>query len=83
MTMNYLPENMMPNVAKTMLQSESAKECLLPMGETSERVADAFKVSRLEQDTFAMKSHEKAANAQKEDWFKDEIVNVNNANGKI
>jgi acetyl-CoA acyltransferase 1 len=79
MTMNYTPENMMPSVAESMLKSEGPKECLLPMGETSERVVDAFKINREEQDSFAVSSHSKALKAQKEGWFKEEIspVDVN------
>ena len=76
MTMNYTPENMMPNVAESMLKIDAAKECLLPMGETSERVVDAFNVGKDEQNAFAVKSHSKAAKAQKEGWFKEEISPV-------
>ena len=46
------------------------------MGVTSENVAEKFGVSREEQDAFAVSSHEKAARAQSQGWFKDEIVPV-------
>lgn len=46
------------------------------MGLTAEAVADQFKVSREEQDAFAVKSHEKALKAIKEGRFADEIVPI-------
>jgi len=45
------------------------------MGVTAENVAEKFQVTREEQDKFALKSQEKALKAQKENKFKDEIVN--------
>ena len=44
------------------------------MGVTAENVAEKFQITRDEQDRFACKSQEKALKAQKEDKFKDEIV---------
>ena len=44
------------------------------MGVTAENVAEKFQITRDEQDRFAYKSQEKALKAQKEDKFKDEIV---------
>jgi len=46
------------------------------MGCTGEVVADEYKVSRAEQDEFAVNSHRKAAAAIKAGKFKDEIVAV-------
>ena len=46
------------------------------MGLTAEAVAKDFKVSREEQDEFALNSHNKALNAIKEGRFKDEIVPI-------
>lgn len=46
------------------------------MGLTAEAVAKDFKVSREEQDNFALHSHEKALKAIKEGKFKDEIVPI-------
>jgi acetyl-CoA C-acetyltransferase len=46
------------------------------MGVTAENVAEKFKIPRDEQDKFALKSQEKALKAQKENKFKDEIVNL-------
>ena len=45
------------------------------MGITAENVAEKFQITRNEQDKFALKSQEKALNAQKEK-FKEEIVNL-------
>lgn len=44
------------------------------MGLTAEAVADQYKVSREDQDTFAYNSHQKAINAIKNGLFKDDIV---------
>lgn len=43
---------------------------------TSENVAAKFNVSRAKQDALAASSHQKAANAQKNGWFNEEIVPV-------
>ncbi|MDM7923157.1 MAG: acetyl-CoA C-acetyltransferase [Pyrinomonadaceae bacterium] len=46
------------------------------MGNTGEVVADKYQISREKQDEFAYNSHRKAAEAQAEGRFKDEIVPV-------
>jgi acetyl-CoA C-acetyltransferase len=46
------------------------------MGCTGEVVADEYRISRSEQDEFAVNSHRKAAAAIKAGKFKDEIVSV-------
>ncbi|XP_057549778.1 3-ketoacyl-CoA thiolase 2, peroxisomal [Amaranthus tricolor] len=53
-----------------------AQDCLLPMGVTSENVAERFGVSREEQDQAAVESHRKAAAATAAGKFKDEIIPV-------
>src|SRR5260221_10614322 len=50
--------------------------CHLVMGQTAEVLADEFKISRKEQDEYAVQSHKKAFKAQRENKFKDEIVQV-------
>ncbi len=45
------------------------------MGITAENVAEKFQVTREQQDKFALRSQEKALKAQKENKFKDEIIN--------
>lgn len=56
--------------------SPAARECVIPMGITSENVADQFGVSRQSQDAFAAESHKRAAQAQANGWFDKEIVPV-------
>ena len=46
------------------------------MGVTAENVAEKFQITRDEQDKFALKSQNKALTAQKENKFKEEIVNL-------
>jgi acetyl-CoA C-acetyltransferase len=46
------------------------------MGETAENLYDKFQIAREAQDTFAVESHLKAAAAQKNGWFDEEIVPV-------
>ena len=45
------------------------------MGITAENVAEKFQVTRVQQDKFALRSQEKALEAQKKNKFKEEIVN--------
>lgn len=46
------------------------------MGNTGEIVADKHQITRETQDDYAYNSHSKAAEAQANGWFKDEIVPV-------
>jgi acetyl-CoA C-acetyltransferase len=46
------------------------------MGETAENLYDKYKIPREAQDAFAVESHLKAAIAQKNGWFDEEIVPV-------
>ena len=46
------------------------------MGLTGEHVSEKYKVTREEQDQYAVNSHKKAAHATKQGWFKDEILPV-------
>ena len=46
------------------------------MGATAEAVAEKFKISREAADTFSFASHQKAAHAIDEGYFKDEIVPI-------
>ncbi len=52
------------------------KLCNLVMGETAETLAEQYKISREEQDQFALRSQQRAENAIKTCRFKDEIVPV-------
>ena len=57
-------------------ERKEARDCVMPMGETSENVARRYGVSRGDQDGFAAESHARASRAQKEGWFDGEIVKV-------
>ncbi len=46
------------------------------MGITADNIADHYKISRQEQDEWALMSNQRAVNAAKQGWFKDEIVPV-------
>ena len=46
------------------------------MGLTGEHVSETYRVTRQEQDCYAVDSHKKAAHATREGWFKDEIIPV-------
>ena len=54
----------------------AARDCLLPMGVTSDTVAKKSQLERHELDEFAVQSHRKAAAAQREGKFQSEIVPV-------
>jgi acetyl-CoA acyltransferase len=49
---------------------------LYSMGETAENVAEKYKISREEQDAFALGSHQKALQAMNSGAFNDEILPV-------
>jgi acetyl-CoA acyltransferase 1 len=53
-----------------------AKETLIPMGITSENVSERYGIKREDQDRLGFESQQKASQAQKAGWFKDEIVPV-------
>jgi acetyl-CoA C-acetyltransferase len=46
------------------------------MGETAENLYEKYRISREAQDAFAVESHLKAAAAQKNGWFNEEIVPI-------
>uniref|UniRef100_A0A8C0E5Z4 Acetyl-CoA acyltransferase 1 n=1 Tax=Balaenoptera musculus TaxID=9771 RepID=A0A8C0E5Z4_BALMU len=64
------------NVTSRLVEKEKARDCLIPMGITSENVAERFGISREKQDTFALASQQKAARAQSKGCFQAEIVPV-------
>ncbi|ETN13725.1 hypothetical protein PPTG_08457 [Phytophthora nicotianae INRA-310] len=57
-------------------QVQDAMDCTVPMGITSENVAEKYGISRTKQDELAALSHAKAAAAQANGWFKEEITPV-------
>ncbi|KAI1341301.1 Thiolase, N-terminal domain-containing protein [Xylariaceae sp. FL0016] len=78
MTRNYgsraIPVDLWPELRETGVKD--AKDCIMPMGLTSENVAERYGVGRKEQDEFAVESHRRAAKAQAEGLFEQEIVPV-------
>ena len=46
------------------------------MGMSGELVAEKYSVPRTEQDAYAAESHQKAAHATREGWFRDELLTV-------
>ncbi|KAF3064881.1 3-ketoacyl-CoA thiolase 1, peroxisomal [Daldinia childiae] len=78
MTRNYaskaIPVDRWPVLAESPVKD--ARDCIMPMLTTSENVAKRYKVSREEQDEFAFESQRRAAKAQAEGLFDQEIVPV-------
>lgn len=56
---------------------------VLAMGETAEEVAERYGVSRERQDTFALRSHQRATEARKNGHFDDEILPVTLPDGSL
>ncbi|OMO99890.1 Thiolase [Corchorus capsularis] len=72
-------DKVVPGVGQVNPKVESfaqARDCLLPMGITSENVAQRYGVTRAEQDQAAVESHRRAAAATASGKFKEEIVPV-------
>lgn len=64
-----------PSLNEKLLQP-GAPQAYVSMGITAENVAEKYKVSREDQDKFALASHQKAIKAQQEGLFKNEIVPI-------
>ncbi|XP_066057650.1 3-ketoacyl-CoA thiolase, peroxisomal [Chamaea fasciata] len=75
-TMSLRSANNPGDISSNMMDNPKARDCLIPMGITSENVAEKFGVSRKKQDAFALASQQKAAKAQQMGLFKTEIVPV-------
>jgi acetyl-CoA acyltransferase 1 len=58
------------------LENQEARDCMQPMGQTSENVGKDFNITREMQDRFAYESFKRAEIAQREGWFDDEIVPI-------
>ena len=78
MTRNYgsraIPTVLLPELKSSPVKD--ARDCIMPMGLTSENVAERYNVSRADQDAFAAQSHQKAHKAQQAGLFDKEIVPV-------
>ncbi|KAK1086718.1 hypothetical protein LTR48_003266 [Friedmanniomyces endolithicus] len=65
-----------PFVDEIVNSNQDAKDCLMPMGQTSENVGKDFNISREQQDRYAAESYRRAEAAQKAGWFDDEITPI-------
>jgi len=61
-------------ISPLVFEDEMAQKALMPMGMTSENVAEQFGISREKQDTMAFESHAKAAASNKAGWSQAEIT---------
>lgn len=52
-------------ISKKVFENKNAKDCMIPMGITSENVAERYGIDRSKQDQMAFESQSKAAKAQK------------------
>ncbi|XP_051543718.1 3-ketoacyl-CoA thiolase, peroxisomal [Myxocyprinus asiaticus] len=64
------------DISPRLMDNEKARDCIIPMGITSENVAERFGITREKQDSFALSSQQKAAMAQKQGLFDQEITPV-------
>lgn len=78
MTRNYgtraIPADLSPRLRDSPVKE--ARDCVMPMGLTSEAVASTYNITRDRQDAFALASHSKAQVALKEGKFEEEIVPI-------
>lgn len=70
MTQNYGAGVMPERFSDAVMDNEEAADCLMPMGITSENVAEKYGIDRKKQDEFAAKSYQKAFKAQADGKFK-------------
>jgi acetyl-CoA acyltransferase 1 len=63
-------------ISDQVYEHEVARNCLMPMGITSENVAEMYGITRLEQDEFAAESQRRTAEAQKDGRLPGEITPV-------
>ena len=78
MTKNYgskaVPTQLWPELKESPVKD--ARDCIMPIGITSEIVAERYGISRADQDAFGAASHNRASKAQQEGLFDKEIVPV-------
>ncbi|RDW68242.1 hypothetical protein BP5796_08899 [Coleophoma crateriformis] len=78
MSKNYETRGIPRDISPTLLNSDvkDARDCLIPMGITSENVAGRYGISRRLQDEYALESQQRAADAQMKGYFEEEIVPI-------
>ncbi|NWQ80074.1 THIKA thiolase, partial [Columbina picui] len=62
------------DISSSMMENSKARDCLIPMGITSENVAERFGVSRKKQDAFALASQQKKHTAASPEWLSAAFV---------
>lgn len=73
--LNYVsPDKGAPPQSEALGVNAAAKDCLYPMGWTSENVAQDFDISREIMDEYSAKSYQRAEHAEKAGYFAKEIV---------
>lgn len=75
-TMSMVPMGGNLNVPNVKLGCDIDPRAMTAMGQTAENIAVKYDISREEQDAFAMESHRKAARAQDEGRFDEQIIPV-------
>merc|ERR1719469_265838 len=77
MSMHNMMSGMdLSKLSTQILNNSAASDCMIPMGITSENIAEEWKIPREKQDNLAVASHAKAVAAQKAGKFDSEIVPV-------
>ncbi|KAJ2400062.1 3-ketoacyl-CoA thiolase with broad chain length specificity [Coemansia sp. RSA 2559] len=78
MTQFYGPQHKMipDSMSEDVLAAPEVADCLIPMGFTSENVAQDFNIPRAKQDAFAALSHQRVEKAQREGLFDAEIYPI-------
>ncbi len=78
MSRNYGSRGIPKDVSPYLKNSDvkSARDCLMPMGLTSENVAERYGIGRKEQDEFALESHRRAEEARESGHFAKEIIPI-------
>ncbi len=71
--------NPMPNP----ILINAGHQAYIGMGETAENLAEKYKIPRDKQEAFALESQKRAAKAQAEGKFKDEIIPVKGEGGMV
>ena len=74
MTLAQLPIKDALNPRISIVEGLTDPFCSLNMGQTAENIAKEFKITRKEQDEFALRSHLRALEAQEAGRFKDEVA---------
>lgn len=78
MSRNYgsrgVPQDVSPRLRNSHVKD--ARDCLMPMGITSENVAERYGIGRREQDEFALESHRRALEARESGHFDKEVVPI-------